>query len=380
MYPFRIILPTLCALGLLACDSPTLESDFPEGELLDVGALALAADGTVEGHYLVRLVEGADPASVAGRHGLVTTYGYRHAITGFAAFIPSGKVREVAGDPSVLGVEPDRAIKLTAQTVPWGISRVGATTSSTRAGDGVGAVTGPTVFVIDTGIDARHPELNVVGHVAFVRGRNADCNGHGTHVAGSIGARDNDSGVVGVAPGVALVGVKVMDCAGSGTWSSLLAGMDYVARSSASAKVANVSLSGAFNQGVNDAAARLVLADVAVAVASGNDSVDARERSPASEPSVLTVGAFDANGSVTAWSNFGPAVDLAAPGEEILSTARGGGVTTMTGTSMASPHVAGALALYRARVPAASATQAQAAVVSAATASQGLRKLFVGNW
>jgi serine protease len=258
---------------------------------------------------------------------------------------------------------------------------VGATTNSTLAGNGSGAVSGPTVFIIDSGI-AAHADLNIVGHVNYAGGKNSDCNGHGTHVAGTVGAKDDANFVVGVAPGVAVFGVKVLGCNGSGSWSGVISGMDYVSGHSAARKVANMSLGGGFNQAVNDAAARMVAANVAVAVAAGNNGANASAYSPASEPSVLTVAAHDANNVNASWSNFGTLVDLSGPGVSVLSTSSSGGTTTYSGTSMASPHVAGALALYRANNPTATATQAQAAVKAntLGTTSGGFGRLWVGNW
>jgi aqualysin 1 len=378
------LIVNLAALNLIACGAEQLDEQ-PEvaAQEVDVEELAQRADATgrIPGFYIVRLQDGVDPSEITQTHGLVANFKYHSAFHGFAGPITDEHLAQLRQDPRVLYIEQDHAVFATAQTIPYGISNTAATTSSVLAGNGSGTVSGPTVFIIDTGI-ASHPDLNVVGHVNFAGGRNADCNGHGTHVSGTVGAKDDANYVVGMAPGVALFGVKVLGCNGSGSWSGVIAGMDFVAGHSASQKVANMSLGGAFNQAVNDAAARMVAANVAVAVAAGNDTDDAKNHSPASEPSVLTVAAHDSNNVNASWSNFGTLVDLSAPGVSVLSTSKNGNTTTMSGTSMASPHVAGALALYRANNPSASATTAMNAVKAntSGTSSRGFGRLYVGNW
>ncbi|HYH98489.1 S8 family peptidase [Hyalangium sp.] len=378
------LIVNLAAINLIACGGAELESQPTPEELgVDVGQLAMMADanGKIPGHYIVRLKDDADPDQVKMAHGLATNFRYRAAFKGFAGAISDERLAALKADPRVLYIEQDQVVSLTAQTIPYGISNTAATTSSTLAGNGSGAVSGPTVFVIDTGI-ASHADLNKVGHVNYAGGKNDDCHGHGTHVAGTVGAKDDTNTVVGMAPGVALFGVKVLSCSGSGTNSGVIAGMDFVAGHSAAGKVANMSLGGGFSQAVNDAARNMVNNNVAVAVAAGNDGADASTKSPASEPSVLTVAAHDSSNVNASWSNFGSLIDLSAPGVSVLSTARGGGTATMSGTSMASPHVAGALALYRANNPSASGTQAMSAVKSntSGTSSRGFGRLYVGNW
>ena len=378
------LIVNLAALNLIACGAAQVdEAEELKNQELDVSALAMKADanGHIPGHYIVQLKDDASPEEVIRGHGLSANFVYRNTIRGFAGPIPEARLEMLRNDPRVALIEADGVATATAQTIPYGISNVAATTNSTLAGNGSGAVSGPTVFIIDTGI-AAHADLNLVGHVNYAGGSNTDCNGHGTHVAGTVGAKDDTNFVVGVAPGVAVFGVKVLGCSGSGTWSGIISGMDFVAGHSATNKVANMSLGGGFNQSVNDAAKRMVGANVAVAVAAGNDGADASTKSPASEPSVLTVAAHDSNNVNASWSNFGSLIDLSAPGVSILSTSSNGGTTTMSGTSMASPHVAGALALYRANNPTASGTQAMSAVKAntSGTSSKGFGRLYVGNW
>jgi aqualysin 1 len=376
------LIVNLAALNLIACGAAQFEEEGQPQEI-DTEQLALKADanGRIPGHYIVKLKDDVDPEEVTRGHGLSANFVYRNAIRGFAGAIPEARLEALRQDSRVEYIVDDGVASVNAQTIPWGISNSGATISSTKAGDGTGTVSGPTVFIIDTGI-ANHSDLNRVGHVNYAGGKNDDCNGHGTHVAGTVGAKDDTNYVVGVAPGVAVFGVKVLGCSGSGSWSGVISGMDFVAGHSASQKVANLSLGGGYNKAVNDAAANMVAKNVAVAVAAGNDGADAKNYSPASEPSVLTVAAHDSNNNNASWSNFGTIIDLSAPGVSVLSTSNNGGTTTYSGTSMASPHVAGALALYRANNPSASGTQAMNAVKNntSGTSSRGFGRLYVGNW
>jgi subtilisin family serine protease len=377
------LIVNLAALNLIACGAAQFEDEEIQSQALETGELALKADanGRIPGHFIVKLKDDVDPEEFTRGHGLSANFHYRAAFKGFAGYIPAARLEALKADGRIDYIEQDQAVQINAQTIPYGISNVGATTNSTLAGNGSGSVSGATVFVIDTGI-AAHADLNLVGHVNYAGGKNTDCHGHGTHVAGTVGAKDDTNYVVGVAPGIPVFGVKVLNCQGSGTNSGVIAGMDYVAASTVANKVANMSLGGGFSQAVNDAAARMVNANVAVAVAAGNDGADASTKSPASAPSVLTVAAHDSNNNNASWSNFGSVVDISAPGVNTLSTSRSGGTTTMSGTSMASPHVAGALGLYRAKNPSASATQAMSAVKAntSGTSSRGFGRLYVGNW
>jgi subtilisin family serine protease len=377
------LIVNLAALNLIACGAAQFEEEEIQSQELDVGQLALKADanGRIPEHFIVKLKDGVNSEDVTRGHGLTANFHYRAAFRGFAGRIPAERLEALRNDERVEYIEADQAVYVSAQTIPYGISNVAATTSSVLAGNGSGAVSGPTVFIIDTGI-AAHTDLNKVGHVNYAGGKNDDCNGHGTHVAGTVGAKDDTNYVVGVAPGVPLFGVKVLDCSGSGTYSGVIAGMDFVAGHSAARKVANMSLGGGYSQAVNDAARNMVNNDVAVAVAAGNDGADASTKSPASEPSVLTVAAHDSNNVNPSWSNFGSVVDLSAPGVSVLSTSKSGGTTTMSGTSMASPHAAGAMAIYRANNGSASGAQTISAVKNntSGTSSRGFGRLYVGNW
>jgi subtilisin family serine protease len=317
--------------------------------------------------YLDHEVVGAVQALEAG-HGFHAHHVYSGVLRGFAAWLTARQIDALESDPMVAYVEPDGVMSILAQTVPWGVGRIDADISSTRAGNGSGAVAGVNVFIIDTGI-AAHTDLNRVRHVNLTGdGRNTDCNGHGTHVAGTVAARDNTSDVVGVAPGAPLTGVKVLGCNGSGTTSGVIKGVDWVTANASKPAVANLSLGGGFSRALNDAVLRSVRSGVFYAVAAGNSSAPACDTSPASAGAgtsngIMTTAATDSANNEASFSNFGACVDIWAPGVNIRSTRRGGRTTTFSGTSMASPHVAGTAALYLSKR--ANATASPAAVEAA---------------
>lgn len=299
---------------------------------------------------------------LAARHGGQVDHVYDSALRGFAATIPPQAAARLARDPRVAYYEPDGIARANgrpdaagkptdviaeAQTMDWGVLRVcGGLCPDPAAGR--------TAWVIDTGIDLDHPDLIVdVGRSkSFVRKRSTpdDGNGHGTHVAGIIAARNNGSHTVGVAAGAQVVSVRVLDNSGSGLWSWVIAGVDYVAKNAASTDVANMSLGGSFNLSVNTAVTN-ASAICPFAVAAGNESGDAANHSPASASvshtdDVYTVSAINNTDNFAWFSNWGnPPVDFAAPGVGILSLWKGGGTKTLSGTSMAAPHVAGLLLL-----------------------------------
>jgi subtilisin family serine protease len=352
-----------------------------------------AASATSE-RYIVVLKDGvSDSAEVASehsrRHGASVGFVYGHALKGYSATIPSERVAALRADSRVDYVVPDGVATAVAQTLPWGIDKINADASSTLAGNGSGAVANVNAYVIDTGI-AAHPDLNLTGHVSFAGGKNTDCNGHGTHVAGTIAAIDNASDVVGVAPGAPLTGVKVLGCSGSGSWSGVIKGIDWVTANATKPAVANMSLSGGANQAVDDAVRGSAASGVFYALAAGNEGTNACNSSPAragTTAGIVTTAATDSLDREASWSNYGPCVDIWSPGVSILSTRRGGGTTTMSGTSMASPHSAGGGALYLSRNVGASAADVEAAVKSSAQITgtlsrtgRGIRRLYVGGF
>ena len=369
----------------------TLLAVASAGLMLCGFAASSAVAAEIPGAYIVTLSSG-DPSAAAGdavrRHGADVEHVYRHALRGYAARMSARAAAAVAGRSDVVSVVADRTVSATAQTLPTGIDRIDAELSSARAGDGTGSV-GVDVAVIDTGIDLSHPDLTVAGGRNCNNGRSYnDGNGHGTHVAGTIGAKDDANGVVGVAPGARLWAVRVLNNNGSGSWSSVICGIDWVTANANTIEVANMSLGGTGSDtGCNDgglhrAICNSVAKGVTYAVAAGNESDDAKNHVPAAYDEVITVSALaDFNGkpgggaaatcrsdqddTFADFSNFGSDVDLIAPGVCILSTWKGGGYSTISGTSMATPHVTGAAALYKAGHPTATPAQVKTALQGA---------------
>jgi hypothetical protein len=253
----------------------------------------------------------------------------------------------------------------------WGLDRMDQRAlplngSYTYQADG----TGVTAYIIDTGINFTHSEFGGRASTGVDEmtpgGSAADCNGHGTHVAGTVGGA-----TYGVAKNVKLVAVRVLDCTGSGTSSGAIAGIDWVTAHRSLPAVANMSLGGVFSQAMNDAVARSVAAGVVYAVAAGNSAADACATSPASAPDAITVGATDATDLFASFSNFGSCVKLNAPGVSITSAWIGSdaAIATASGTSMASPHVAGAVAVYLQQNSSATPAQVRAALTGGATSN-----------
>lgn len=340
-----------------------LRGSAPEGDYLDAGVVGAA--------YFLGLQNGFIPEHV-----------YSASLRGFSANLNSSQVAAIKRLPFVSYVVDDDPVEAahhsSTQIVPWGIYRVHADESSTHAGDGTGTVDDVKIYVIDTGIDTNHPDLNVVDHVSFVGSFNGDCNGHGTHVAGTAAAKDNSFGVVGVAPGAELVGVRVLRCTGWGQWSAVLAGIDWVTAHADGPSVATLALVGPSNQAV-DQALEASARSVFYAVAAGNDAEDACDTSPAAvgentNNGVMTTAAIGLNDDETAWSNYGDCVDVWAPGEFVLSTWLFGTYWFQSGTSMAAAHTAGAAALYLSNNPEATPVEVEQ-MVRASSYPPGIESL-----
>jgi subtilisin family serine protease len=340
----------LAAIGLAAC------SDGPVATPGDA-SLARSENAPI---YIVTFKDGVDVTSAANDlargNGFAIRSLRQHAAPGFSAVIPESRMGAVLSDSRVELVEKDGPVALIApvegyarpggggggtQTTPWGITRVGG------AGDG----TGRTAWIIDSGIDMAHTDLNTSRncHTYYAGTSPSDGNGHGTHVAGTVAAKNNAQDVVGVAANAYVCSVRVLGNSGSGTWEGVINGINYVAANGASGDVANMSLGGSgtnatLEKAVSDAAGK----GIKFVLAAGNDGQHANNFTPArvNGSNIYTISAIASNGCMTSWSNYGnPPVDYAAPGASILSTKKGGGTTTMSGTSMAAPHVAGILLL-----------------------------------
>jgi subtilisin family serine protease len=307
--------------------------------------------------------------------GFSADHVYSAALRGFAARMTEQQISVLENDPSVAYVEDDVVMTAKVQDLPWGIDRIDADVSSTLAGNGSGAISNVSVYIIDSGVDIAHDDLDVLGHVKllpFPLFNNKDCNGHGTHVAGTAAAIDNDIDVVGVAPGAPLYGLKVLNCLGSGPNSGTIKAVDLVTANGTKPGVVNMSLGGAASQALDDAIVNSVNSGFFYAVAAGNENADACNGSPSRNGlvnGVVSVAAVNVNELEADFSNFGDCVDIWAPGVDVLSTALGGGTTTLSGTSMSSPHVAGAAALYLSNNPTATPAQVESAIKAAAVAT-----------
>ena len=367
-----------------------------------------------------------DPATaardLADQAGLSVSHVYRHSIQGFAFAGSEQGAQALARNPRIAYVEQDQLAHASAISIPTGVSRVGldeAKLADIKSDSQISAEgrVAANIAIVDTGIQRDHPDLNVdqTGvrfYTRTVKGKTQivfdntfdDDNGHGTHVSGTAAA---DGAIMGVAPGALLTAVKVLGASGSGAFSIVIAGVDWVAGQPARFDVANMSLGGGFSQAVNDAVKNATLKGIVFVVAAGNAATDVSQMSPASEPTAITVSAMadfdgqpggldttdtytscknsDGTGGtihhdeeVPCWSNFGAGVDICAPGVLIYSTwptsLISSGYNTISGTSMAAPHVTGAAALYIAKNRASRARAADwAADVTAALKSSGWR-------
>ena len=329
-------------------------------------------------NYLDRHVAGA-VQDIERRHGFRADHVYSESLRGFAAKLTPAQIDMLKNNPLVESVEPDSIVVASGQTMPWGINRIDADVSSTLAGDGNGTVTNLNVYVIDTGVDTKHADLYVAQHVNFSGDiYNYDCNGHGTHVAGTIAAKDNASDVVGVAPGSAIIGVKVLGCSGSGSTSNVIKGVDWVTANAKKPAVANMSLGGPPNTTLDNAVLNSVAKGIFYAVAAGNNGANACNYSPsrigARTNGVMTIAATNTTDQEPSWSNYGSCVDIWAPGVSILSTKLGGGTVNLSGTSMATPHVAGTAGLYLSTYPFASPAVVESIIKSTAVIPGTLSK------
>ena len=373
----------LAALGaaatfLVACSEPSA----PRDAAAPAPSFAIAPDegGTIPGQYIV--VFRADVSDVPGlarrlaaQQGGSLRHTYSHAIKGFAANMSSQAAAALARNPNVAYVEQDQVMlaSTTQSGATWGIDRIDQralplSTTFTYTNDGSGV----SAYIIDTGIRFDHAQFGgraVTGFDAVDGGSADDCDGHGTHVAGTVGGA-----TYGVAKGVRLVGVRVLDCAGSGTTSGVIAGIDWVTANHVKPAVANMSLGGGASTSLDAAVNNSIAAGISYSIAAGNGNMggraqDACKYSPARVAAAITIGATDKTDRKTSWSNYGSCVDFFAPGYQITSAwyTSSTATSTISGTSMAAPHVAGVAALHLQSNPTASPAQVRDALYAATT-------------
>lgn len=377
------VLALFCAGILIYSCNDTIVTDEPGDDTVELKSAASKnnyivvlndADLTAElarlkGYEKKQNAVKAKSAKILKRAGITDGelgHMYGTALKGFSVKIAPGQLKKLENDPSVAYIEADKVVSLapppgkgpnkgdgggsgggtTTQETPWGIARVGG------AADGTGKV----AWIIDSGIDLDHPDLNVntglsIDFTNSRKGGADDQNGHGTHVAGTIAAIDNSEGVVGVAAGATVIAVRVLDRRGSGTVSGVVAGVDYVANNASPGDVANMSLGGGISTTL-DNAVLAASSSCTFVLAAGNESDDANNHSPArigdESTNVYTISACDINDNWAYFSNYGSAVDYCAPGYSIKSTWKDGGYNTISGTSMAAPHAAGVLLIGQA--------------------------------
>jgi subtilisin family serine protease len=303
--------------------------------------------------------------------GAEIQYEYESALKGFAATLPAQALQGLQNNPHVLYIEAVQTVSIDVNQTPatWGLDRIDQRTlplNNIYTYNYTG--TGVTAYVIDTGILVTHNEFGGRASVAYDAigdGQNGiDCNGHGTHVAGTIGGA-----TYGVAKGVTLKAVRVLNCTGSGTTAGVIAGVDWVTANHVDPAVANMSLGGGASSTLDAAVANSITAGVTYAVAAGNSNKDACKYSPARVASAITVGATTSTDARATYSNYGKCLDLFAPGSSITSAWIGSttAINTISGTSMATPHVAGVAALYLQRYPTATPAAVTTAIKNAAT-------------
>jgi len=337
----------------------------------------------IPGHYIVVLdVDSAGKngdlfasakasGDLTGAYGGVATDVYAYAINGFSAQMSEEQALNLSRDPRVKFVEEDSVVEasITQNNPPWGLDRIGQRDlplnqvySYTTTGSGV------NVYIIDTGIRRTHTQFGgraFVGFDAVGDGQNTnDCNGHGTHVSGTVGGS-----TFGVAKAVRLFAVRVLNCSGSGTNSGVIAGVDWVTANHVSPAVANMSLGGGASTALDTAVNNSINSGVTYAIAAGNSNTNAANSSPARVAAAITVGSSTMSDARSSFSNFGSVVDIFAPGSSILSSFNTSDTATATlsGTSMATPHVAGVAARFLQSNPGASPATVRNEIVNQAT-------------
>ncbi len=366
----------LAAVPLTAASGSSSGSDSSARALAPL--LGSHSTGRIAGHYIVVLGDSATAASLRSATATATAAGgrvgftYHSALKGFSAALSPAGLRAVRSTAGVKYVEADGRVHLTKKQVnppAWGLDRVDQRNlpldkKYKYVGSGGSGV---TAYGIDTGMRFTHKDFGgraSSGFDAVDGGAADDCNGHGTHTAGTMGGA-----AYGVAKKVTLVAVRVLDCGGSGTWAGVIAGIDWVTDNHKGPSVANMSLGGGHMQSVDDAVTASINSGVVYAVSAGNNGADACGQSPASTPAAITVGATEITDVRASYSNYGTCLDLFGPGSNITSdwNTSDTATNTISGTSMATPHVAGTAALYLSLHPSATPQQVRDAIVNNAT-------------
>ncbi|MCU0507758.1 MAG: S8 family peptidase [Anaerolineae bacterium] len=367
-------------LTLLSVLALLLLAAVPAGAAPPAPVFGANSPTAIRGQYIVvlkpdastRLEELIAAAELAGVGETRLLFRYEAALNGFAAVLPDRAVEALRLHPAVDYIDVDQAVQIDATQSPatWGLDRIDQRNlplSNSFTYNATGA--GVTAYIIDTGIRFSHNEFGgraVTGYDAVDGGSADDCNGHGTHVAGTVGGS-----TYGVAKGVQLVGVRVLNCSGSGSTSGVIAGVDWVTSNHAAGApaVANMSLGGSISTSLDSAVTRSINDGVSYAIAAGNSNRNACNYSPARVSAAITVGATTSSDTRASYSNYGSCLDIFAPGSSITSAwyTSNTATNTISGTSMATPHVAGVAALYLQGNPGASPSTVRNALVNNAT-------------